>query len=506
MNPASFPPLHLFPAPDDHAVLHGVGFNWFDYLGAGGTYAYAKGYYELHEHCHPALDDEAGWTALYATLDQLRPGFIRFGIPPTPHCDASGRFVPGTPHLERLARIARWAARNGCTLMLDTFLLPEPHVFPPDEAGYKLNANGQFQYAARDNRALAEHFLAPLLDHVVNDLGLEAVRWFNIINEPFCYGVYATPANQPDSILHYAEMYRELRAALDRRGIARDRLRLAALDLIFFFNWTVAERLLRETDLADHVDGLNVHFYQLVPDREAADPALPPKDYRRWAGLSLQIDDHLRRLADYGRVVDKPVMAAEIGTFAYGFRDNPAGTATYSAQLTVAEAIIRGLQAGVTTFGFWSLMNPNTIDGHWATFSIEGGRARHVRHVSSIRGLLSQAVRPGARVRALRPSWTEPSGPAVSAVQLQSEGAPPLVLLVNNHSTAALDLVLPDAMRGHAGNVVIITESGSLQTARSANDLQFSAPPRSVVLIGGRDWFLPTDEIPSTDVVPLPSP
>ena len=189
--------ISLRPLHDTFVVQHGVGFNWFDYLGMGGSYAYAKNHYDLGDSTHPSLDDEEGWNLVIEQLDLLRPGFIRFGLPPDPHCRPDGTFQGGTPHLERLRRLDAWAQKSGCTIMLDTFLLPEAHVFPADDVMWGKYPTGQFQYAARDNHALARKFLVPLLKHVTLDLGLASVRWFNIINEPFCYGVFETPATLP---------------------------------------------------------------------------------------------------------------------------------------------------------------------------------------------------------------------------------------------------------------------------------------------------------------------
>ena len=166
------------------------------------------------------------------------------------------------------------------------------------------------------------------------------------------------------------------------------------------------QELIRKHDLAGILDGLTVHYYHLYPDN-AAEKITDRSDGRFWARMALQIEGHVRELADYCHVIGKPLMASEIGTFCYGFRDNPQGTATFDAQLTVAEAIIRMLNVGVTTFGFWSLMNPDTIDGHWRTFCLSDGKAFYARHAGPMRAVLSQVVRPGATVIPVESSFPE---------------------------------------------------------------------------------------------------
>lgn len=208
------------PLPDP--LDFGVGFNWFDHLGSGGFYARNPGY-PLGAPVYPDLADGAAWAEIRLALDEMKPGFIRFGLPPDPHTAPDGAFRPGTVHLERLAWLDQWASRNGCTILLDTFLIPAVHEFPVP-AG--LAPGSICNMAARDNAAYAQRFVAPLLKHVVKDLRLESVRSFNPVNEPMEYGVYRTPEGGPDVHRHYVEMYREMRAALDRAGVPRERVGL----------------------------------------------------------------------------------------------------------------------------------------------------------------------------------------------------------------------------------------------------------------------------------------
>ena len=208
----------------------GVGFNWFDYLGMGGSYAHPPEYYPLADGCYPPLEDQASWTLILGELDRLRPGFIRFGIPPDPHVDERGRIVTDTVHLRRLDLVARWAALRGCTILLDTFLLPARYELPR-VAGDRLPWDGgMYQLGAADNRAYAREFVAPFLRHVCLERGLEAVRFFNPVNEPMAYGVYQMPEGGPDTYVHYVEMYREMREALDAAGVSRGRLGLVGCD------------------------------------------------------------------------------------------------------------------------------------------------------------------------------------------------------------------------------------------------------------------------------------
>jgi len=96
------PKVILLPGKaNKHTLDLGMGFNWFEHLGAGGHYArWSK--YPLSSKVYPELDDTQGWKAIEQGLDALNPGWIRFGMPPDPHIDADGSFLKGTVHFKHL--------------------------------------------------------------------------------------------------------------------------------------------------------------------------------------------------------------------------------------------------------------------------------------------------------------------------------------------------------------------------------------------------------------------
>ena len=395
----------------------GIGFNWFDYLGMGGSYAQPPEYYPLTDGCYPPLEDQASWGLILGELDRLRPGFIRFGIPPDPHVDERGRIVTDTVHLRRLDLVARWAASRGCTILLDTFLLPARYELPR-AAGDRLPWDGgMYQLGAADNRAYAREFVAPFLRHVCLERGLEAVRFFNPVNEPMAYGVYQMPEGGPDTYVHYVEMYREMREALDAAGVSRDRLGLVGCDANEPEGWPVLEMTARGVDIDPFVDAYSIHYYRLSFDYLTGNPA------NREVATTIRdaVDKHTAKIARYCRARGKPLWAPEIGTFHYGWRfGDPAGPTTLEATLTVAEALLRAVNAGVDAFAFWCFMNPNTIDGHWRIVADRGRPAgahalpeRDLRPAQPARpaGLARPAARvpPGGRTG--EPTSTRPPSP-----------------------------------------------------------------------------------------------
>ena len=106
------------------------------------------------------------------------------------------------------------------------------------------------------------------------------------------------------------------------------------------------------------------------------------------------------RQVRYCRERGKRLIAAEMGTFYFGWRMNdPAGVASADATLTVAEGTVRGMNAGLGAFGFWSFMNPNDIDGWFGIVGLDEKRKlQRSRHPWGVYGLLSRHARPGSRV------------------------------------------------------------------------------------------------------------
>jgi hypothetical protein len=440
-DPAQEWPSFRFVAdePLPEPLAFGVGFNWFDHLGSGGLYARNRGY-PLDAQVYPDLAETAAWAEIRAVLDEMKPGFIRFGLPPDPHVAADGSFRPGTVHLERLAWLDRWARENGCTLLLDTFLIPAAYEFPvPGELAHGSICN----MAARDNAAYAARFVAPLLRHVVEDLRLESVRYFNPVNEPMEYGVYRTPEGGPDVYRHYVDMYRQMRLALDRAGVPRERLGLVGGDTYTHRTLFLPEQMARGIDLDPFVDAYSIHFYSLRLD------ALPPSE-GSWTSPIGDLMSLTARQVAYCRERGKRLLAAEMGTFYYGWRLNdPAGVASADATLTVAEGVVRGTNAGLAAFGFWSFMNPNDIDGWFGIVGLDENRKlTRARHPWGVYGLLSRYARPGSKVHPLQ-AVPPRNLCAVHGTALVAPSGERTILLVHDEGSrrCRLELHLPEALR-----------------------------------------------------------
>jgi hypothetical protein len=380
-------------------MTYGIGYNWFDFLGSGGNYARDKGY-PLDKSVVPDLDDSTGWACVFHALDELKPGFIRFGLPPDHHCDANGRFTWRDPsgqttvHLERLRRLDQWATRNGCVVQLDTFVIPRAHEMPIPPGTDPVAHWHPVNMAAANNEHYARDFVAPLLKWVV-EAKLESVTLFNPVNEPIDYGVYQTPPDGPDVFVHYVDMYRHMRQALDDAGVSRQRVGLLGLDSLPLLT-TMFEMLARDADLNPYVDGYSIHYYNLRFDYQIG------QEGSQTTPMIDVIDRIQRQLVSYFNRRGKPVLITEIGTVHYGWRPgNPHQCASMEAVLTIAEGMVRGINVGSECQAVWCLFNPNDIDGRWSVMQVRDRTLIRCGHPYAVYGMMSRTVRPGSIVRPL---------------------------------------------------------------------------------------------------------
>jgi len=416
--------------PNPYKLDLGLGYNWFEHLGAGGHYARWINY-PLSTKIYPETDDEQGWNAIEQGLDELNIGWIRFGMPPDPHVDANGNFIKNTIHFQHLVKINTWAAKKGRTILLDMFLMPRYYEFPVPE-GTQDPGNNIVNMAAANNKRYARNFVVPMMDYIINELNLEAVKLFNPINEPMEYGVFQTPGNNPPAMVHYVEMYREIRQALDEAGFNRERMGLIGLDCANPTLFTLKQMTLG-VDIDPYIDAYSVHHYNLRLDH--LPPVNNPDTGRHYfiKGMNVVIEQDDRMFMEYARSRNKPLWALEMGTFYYGKFSNPAGVATIDATITVAEGIIRALNMGITAFCIWSLMNPNDVDGHWAVMGQKDGRLIRYKYPFAVYGLLGNHFTPGSTVYPVY----QPNAPEilhVHATAVESSSKEKSIMIVNDDS------------------------------------------------------------------------
>ena len=447
----------------------GLGFNWFEHFGSGGYYARWEKY-PLSSQVYPKPDDEKGWKAIEKGLNELNPGWIRFGMPPDPNVGHNGKFNGNTVHFQHLEWLDKWATRNNRIILLDTFLIPGYYEFPLPE-GTKEPGGAIINMAAKNNRDYAENFVTPMIKYIIDELKLKSVKYFNPVNEPMEYGVYQTPNNKPNILVHYVEMYREIRRALDNAGITRNMIGLVGFDTSFPIKYAL-EELSHNIDISDYIEAYSVHHYNLrldyVPPKKNSDVG---RGYFN-KGLNVTIEQDDKMFLEFAGKQNKSFWALEMGTFYYGKWHNPAGVASIDATITVAEGIIRAINIGITGFCIWSLMNPNDVDGHWAVMRQKDGELIRYKYPYAVYSLISNHFFPNSKVYPVFPGPDSPEIVHVHATFLEAPNGDKTMLVVNDHPDQKQTLAfnLPGSWNDVSGfNVSIVNKDRLNESAGSVS-------------------------------------
>lgn len=443
-------------------LQHGVGFNWAD--------SFEKD--RSASPVFPALNDQAGWAALTQALDDLRPGIIRFALPPNPCVgDKPGEIKSDNNRIKRLLRIAAWAEKNGCTLMVDPFFVPKKYQFDMGPKELERKKTQQFlEMAAKDNVAYAREFIVPLLKYLLVEQDLRAVKLFNAYNEPLMYGPFTTPNNQPDAFLHYVDMYKAINSELKKAGLYPEKIRLAGVDCIEPNTFPVLDFLARGVDIDPYIDVYTIHYYDNRLDWMPPGPMLPHP-------LEESIDGQTSKLVKYCKQRGKPLLAAEVGWYSDDFEPDIEAQSRHQAALVNAELMVRGMNAGLSGFAMWVLMGGRG----WGVFSVRDGRYYPTEHPYPMYRLFSRYARPGSEVFPLKPEDREWPWQYVYGTSLLTPEGKAVVYLVNDHLTESrkVKLQLPGNFAGRKLRKVI---KDSVRLGNEAGSVEPTASGQSAVM------------------------
>lgn len=107
---------------------------------------------------------EKDWAVLYERVEPMRMGYVRCMInSPFLYWDATSRTYDKTRNIEKISRILQYCQDNGITVVYGEFNPPEPQM--------------------KDSMQWVE-MSVDYLDHLVNVLGFDCIRYFVIFNEP----------------------------------------------------------------------------------------------------------------------------------------------------------------------------------------------------------------------------------------------------------------------------------------------------------------------------------
>jgi len=276
---------------------------------------------------NPPVTDEAAWKQIEAHAEWLGFNWMRVELSERMFRPERERFDWDNEEMQALYRILAWCQSNGADVFLQRMwghvawnAFPDVHPL--------LSAPLSLQDFAES--------CATLLKRLVRDLGFGCVKWFCITNEPpgGTWGYWWSTGSYPSVTITPA--LEATCRALDRADVD---VGLSGPD------WTdlpVLEE--KNIDFDSFIYAYDLHSYQgMDPGRAAI----------------------LKRWVDWAHARSKPFFLTEMGNMALGWgTDNPAPK-SFSASLSNAETIVRGLRAGVDAFNRWSFTNRGDLDGQW---------------------------------------------------------------------------------------------------------------------------------------------
>ena len=276
---------------------------------------------------NPPLSNKAAWAQLTQHARWLGLNWIRVELTQLMYEPEKGRYDWENDEMQTLYRILDYCQAN----QVDVFLQQMygevdwnafPGVHPLISAPRSLEDFGDG--------------LATLVDHLMNKKHYTCIKWLCITNEPpgGTWGYWWSSGSYP--CVPLIGGFRAVREALDRKGL---NLPLSGPD------WT---------DLPP-----------FDPEKLGFDPFLGAYDIHSYQGVNAAGEETLAQWASWAHQRGKPFFLSEMGNMQLGWgKDNP-GPKGFAAALSNAEAILRGIRAGVDGFNRWSFVNRGDLDGQW---------------------------------------------------------------------------------------------------------------------------------------------
>lgn len=328
-----------------HLMAGGFGASWHAIRAAFQPTSNAGYEYGVRENCpqgsavgaNPPLDSPA-WKDIDRLGKWLGLDWLRVEIDRRMYEPRKGQFTWESEEMRTLYRVLDWCQLNGADVFLtemwrDVNWLAYPGVHP------LLSAPNSLEDFAEGLGALAEH--------LVRSKHYTCIKWLCFANEPpggtWGYWWSRGPDDAP-----FSPAFKAVRQALDGRGIT---LPLSGPD------WTDLPKLdPAKVDFASYVGAFDIHSYG-APNAEVSRILA---DWAVWA---------------HGQ--GKPFFLTELGDMSLGWGNTNPGPRSFEAVLSVAEKVLRGINAGVDGFNRWSFLNRGDLDGQWQlvrTWDREGMR------------------------------------------------------------------------------------------------------------------------------------
>ena len=392
-----------------HTMREGLGFNWFSCY---------------DPKTYPAPEDDERWERIFQHAEWLNMRFVRFGLVRT-H-DEQGNFQLMQPAaFGQLRRLNAWAENRGVSIVLDPFGIPKPFQFVPWEgAPHPWHMTEGYHLGVRDIDGYVTRFVVLYVKYAVQEMGCQAVRWFNHVNEPLMGNVCATPPGVDDHV-RYVEVLTAIRQGLDEAGLSR--IGNLGPDTASHRYWPIPRMLEMGADPDPFLQGYSMHHYHSRFDWAAPVPNTETDP------MSVTIEEQLAKYRGHAVAHGKPYFVNELGMFQYGWAyGDPAGIARHDNVLLETEFIVRALAKGTDGILRWAWLNPGTHDGWWQLIQTVDGSDAPVRDPYYGYATLMRHVGPRARILDTSVHYRENNLRTVHVVGIENEDGSRTLLAVND--------------------------------------------------------------------------
>ncbi|HEY3323763.1 MAG TPA: hypothetical protein VGP72_25150 [Planctomycetota bacterium] len=470
-------------------LVEGIGIVWCDAFGMGGERGMGQVNMPLNTTCIPLLDDEKNWTLLLEELTLLKPGCIRFLLPPDGFITKRGTMDFDSAHFDRLERLNAWASANGASIILDTLYVPR-HLQVKGEKDSEPDDWALDNRAAASPAAFAGHFAGPLLDYCISERGWTQIRYYSPVNEPLYGGVFSNPK---DNVFHsYAALLSALRQELIDRDLVPQRLAILGPETPSIQDWPIPEFHSVGVDPDPLLDAYSQHEYFARFDTDE------PNANGMSIPMTELLNRHLVPHVNYARAKGKSLIVTELGHTYYGSgRGDPNGPSTHEAFVLDAEFVVRALPLGAGAVLRWSFLNPGDIDGRWQFIETADGSYRRVENTFYGYASIMRYVRPHSDVLDLHTESTFHPWPHIYACALRKMPQGDFSLLVvNNHPSEQVELTLkiPTAFRAKKINIIRTDRTlkhhkiGEIKRDSKTSQLSDKLPPLSLSVYTHLDY------------------
>lgn len=332
--------------------------------------------------------NEEDWQKLEHHLDWLGLSWIRYWLFGEKVIPEPGAFHPEHDYMQRLLRLHEWAEPRDAHLILDFGVTPTWLKFATDDArSFRLSA-------PNDIEQYVEAYALPLLKYILQERGLDQIKYLSLFNEPFCPDHNGFSFYVPEGIdvfEHYLKLFSLMRRRLDEEGFPE--LGMIGPNSHDLYLKPLEEMKRRGLDLYPYIAAVDEHCYRTRFDY------LPPVRHMPTQTIGYTMEYYLKPSLRDAQAHGKPYFLTEYSTFYYGgITGDRKGSSRHDAVINEVELAVRSLAEGVNGAMKWSFINGGLFDGLWQYIETMDGSYKPVPAVYYANAVLTRFTPRGSAI------------------------------------------------------------------------------------------------------------